>query len=445
MFSGKRVLVLGLARSGIAATKLLLKNGATVVVNEYNGKDKIECYDELIDLGATIICGGHPDYLFEEDFDFVVKNPGIPYKKTFIIRLQERNIPIYSEIELGYQLTKQHQFIAITGTNGKTSTTMLTYEILKSKYYNTHIAGNIGIAYCQLILDEDLLNKKDHIIVLELSNFQLLNIDTFRPHISTIINLSPDHLDYMASLEEYYISKTNIYKNQSELDYFIYNNDDVEIRKYVTKLPTSISTFSIENSKADACVDNDHIIYKNELIVPLSDVKLVGKHNIQNILVAISICKIMGVENEIIRKVITNFRGVEHRIEYVKEIDGVKYYNDSKATNIDSTIVALKSFQSPTILLIGGYEKNLDITLLRSYLTNVKQIIAYGACGLRLGTDLAFENTVYVNQLQDAVTKACESAVTGDIVLLSPTTSSFDQFKNFEERGVFFKECVHKL
>jgi len=211
LFANKKVLIIGAARSGLAAAKLLRHLDAEVVVNEYKDKNSFNEYQELIDLGVSVICGEHPKELFEEDFDFVIKNPGIKYTLWFIERLQERNIPIYSEIELAFQVAKKQHYIAITGTNGKTTTTSLVYDIIKNKYPKiTHTAGNIGRPLCEVVLEENLFDNENHYIILELSNFQLLNIQTFKPAISTIINLTPDHLDYMRSLEEYYYSKTNI-------------------------------------------------------------------------------------------------------------------------------------------------------------------------------------------------------------------------------------------
>ena len=226
MLKGKKVLVLGLAKSGQAAVELLDKMHATITVNEFASREKIACYDDYVNRGIEMVVGGHPDELFERDFEFVVKNPGINYHKPFILRLKERGIPVYTEIELGYQLAKHQNYIAITGTNGKTTTVTLIDKILRDAKHPVSLAGNVGTPYSSLVLENNLLENKNQDVVLEMSNFQLLDIDTFHPHISTIINLTPDHLDYMASLDEYYASKTRIYMNQDQNDYFLENKDD---------------------------------------------------------------------------------------------------------------------------------------------------------------------------------------------------------------------------
>ena len=226
MLKGKKVLVIGLARSGKAAVELLYSLHASITVNEYASQDKIDCYQDYVDRGIEMITGGHPDELFERDFDFVVRNPGINYHKPFLLRLKERGIPVYTEIELAFQVSKPQNYIAVTGTNGKTTTVTLINEILKNDHRQVCLAGNIGTPLSQLLLEHDLIHHSGYDIVLEMSNFQLLDIEKFHPHISTIINLTPDHLDYMASLDEYYASKTNIYMNQDHGDYYIENKDD---------------------------------------------------------------------------------------------------------------------------------------------------------------------------------------------------------------------------
>ena len=235
MLTGKKVLVIGLARSGKAAVKLLQKLNATITINEGKELEKIEGYQAYLDAGIEIVAGGHPDELFERDFDFVVKNPGINYHKPFILRLKERGIPVYTEIELAYQVAKKQHYIAVTGTNGKTTTVTLIYEILKAQYEHVHFAGNIGKPLCDVVLENNLLEEENHYIVIEMSNFQLLDIDKFRPEISTVINLTPDHLDYMASLDEYYASKMRIYENCESDDEVFVNNIDDELYKNIYK------------------------------------------------------------------------------------------------------------------------------------------------------------------------------------------------------------------
>ena len=446
MLKGKKVLVLGLAKSGQAAVELLDHLHADITINEYSPKEKIAKYDEYIDRGFEVICGGHPDELFERDFDFVVKNPGINYKKPFILRLQERNIPIYTEIELGYQFAKPQNYIAVTGTNGKTTTVTLIHDILKDAHKKVHLAGNVGTPYCQIVLENNLLNEGGHDIVLEMSNFQLLNIEKFKPHISTVINLTPDHLDYMDTLDEYYASKMNIYMNQDENDYFIENNDDETLKGYLDRYPRKTQNVSLSlDHHADCEIIDGMIYYKGEKVLGLDEIKIVGRHNVQNMMIAISVCALCDIDLKNIHDTLANFMGVEHRIEYVKELNGVKYYNDSKATNTDASIIALKAFDQPVILLMGGKEKGLDLTEMSSYNGSISTLICFGAAGERFAKDMKHSQTLLVDHLKDAVLKAYEIAKEGDIVLLSPSTSSFDEFSGYEERGRVFKQIVNEL
>lgn len=446
MLTGKKVLVIGLARSGKAAVSLLEKLHATITVNEYASRDKIDCYDEYVSHGIEMIVGGHPDELFERDFDFVVRNPGINYKKTFLLRLKERGIPVYTEIELAYQVSKLQNYIAVTGTNGKTTTVTLINEVLKNAKRKTCLAGNIGTPLSSLVLEDDLIHQDNHDVVLEMSNFQLLDIDHFHPHIATIINLTPDHLDYMASLDEYYASKTRIYMNQDENDYFIENKDDETLQKYLKKYPfhSQSMTFSLHN-EADCMIKNGAIYYQNQYIISLDEIKIVGEHNVQNMMVAICAAALSGVDYTTIHDTLASFTGVEHRIEFVRELDGVKYYNDSKGTNTDATIIALKAFQKPVILLMGGFEKGLDLTEMSHYKDRISALICFGAAKERFAKDMHCPQTYIVDHMRDAILKARDIAEVGDIVLLSPSTSSFDEFKGYEERGRVFKEIVNDL
>ena len=427
MLTGKKVLVIGLAKSGKAAIRLLKKLNATITVNEFQEASKIPEYQQYLDDGIEMITGGHPDELFERDFDFVIKNPGINYHKPFILRLKERNIPVYTEIELAYQVAKKQHYIGVTGTNGKTTTVTLIDKILKGQYQHVHLAGNVGTPLCDIVLDHNLLEEENHYIVIEMSNFQLLDIDTFKPNVSTIINLTPDHLDYMASLDEYYASKTNIYKNTNENDSFVVNLDDSVLDKYLKQypIPCKQTTMSLTNH-ADCMIKDNAIYYQDEFIISLNDIKLVGNHNLQNIMIAICIAKKCGVKNEIINQEIASFIGVEHRIEFVREINGIKIYNDSKATNTDASIIALKAFKQPVILLMGGFDKGLDLKEMSTYNNKIKRLITFGAAVKRFKDEMHVENSICVKNLKEATLEAINHASSGDIVLLSPSTSSFD-------------------
>ena len=445
MLKGKKVLVLGLAKSGRAAVELLDAMHATITVNEFAAKDHIDCYDEYLARGIEMIVGGHPDELFERDFDFVVKNPGINYHKPFVLRLKERGIPVYTEIELAYQVAQMQNYIAITGTNGKTTTVTLIDAILKQSHHLSCLAGNVGIPYSSCVLDNDLLRRDGYDVVLEMSNFQLLDIEKFHPHISTIINLTPDHLDYMASLDEYYASKTRIYMNQDKQDYFIENLDDEILQSYLRKYPVLAQrvTFSL-TQPADCMIQNQAIYYKGNHVIDLDEIKIVGDHNIQNMMIAIIACALSHVSLSDIHDTLASFQGVEHRIEFVREYHGVKYYNDSKATNTDAAIIALKAFKQPVILLMGGHEKGLDLTEMSSYASKISTLICFGEAKERFAREMHVDNTIVVEHMKDAVMKAKEIAGDGDIVLLSPSTSSYDEFSGYEERGRVFKQIVNE-
>lgn len=446
MLTGKKVLVIGLARSGKAAVDLLEKLHATITVNEYASRDKIDCYDDYVSRGFEMIVGGHPNELFERDFDFVVRNPGINYRKPFLLRLKERGIPVYTEIELAYQVAKFQNYIAVTGTNGKTTTVTLINEILKNAQRKVCLAGNIGTPFSSLVLEDDLLHQDNYDVVLEMSNFQLLNIEQFHPHIATIINLTPDHLDYMASLDEYYSSKTRIYMNQDKNDYFIENKDDETLQKYLKKYPFPSQSVSFSLYKeADCMIRNGAIYYQDHHVIDLDEIKIVGEHNVQNMMIAICATVLSGVDFTTIHDTLASFAGVEHRIEFVRELNGVKYYNDSKATNTDAAIIALKAFQKPVILLMGGFEKGLDLTEMSQHQEKISSLICFGAAKDRFAKDMCCPQTYIVEHMKDAILKAREIAVEGDIVLLSPSTSSFDEFKGYEERGRVFKEIVNEL
>lgn len=446
MLTGKKVLVIGLAKSGRAAIRLLNKLNATITVNEFKEAKDIPDYQHYVDMGIEMITGSHPDELFERDFDFVIKNPGINYHKPFILRLKERKIPVYTEIELAFQVAKKQNYIGVTGTNGKTTTVTLIDKILKGQYDNVHLAGNVGTPLCDIVLEHNLLEEENHYIVIEMSNFQLLDIDTFKPYVSTIINLTPDHLDYMASLDEYYASKTNIYKNTDQNDYFVVNLDDSVLSEYLKKYPVPCKQITMSlTDKADCMIKDNAIYYQNEFIIDLSDIKIVGNHNIQNIMIAICIAKKCGVANEVINQEIASFIGVEHRIEFVKEINGIKIYNDSKATNTDASIIALKAFDQPVILLMGGFDKGLDLQEMATYSNKIKRLVTFGAAGKRFKDEMKIENSICVKNLEEAVLEAINHAQPGDIVLLSPSTSSFDEFTGYEQRGRVFKDIVNKI
>lgn len=444
--SGKKVLVVGLARSGMAAIRVLKKLGAEVTLSESKKKDDIKEIGFLNENNVEIV--GQDMAVFERDFDFVVKNPGVPYRSPMMQKLQERNIPVITEIELAYQVAKPQHYIAITGTNGKTTTSTLTYEILRRAFPGkAHLCGNIGIPLCEIVMENGLMEEGGHYIALEISNFQLVNIDKFRPEVATIINLTPDHIDFMGSLDNYYKSKTEVYRNMAGNDVFLLNADDPVVKEYTDRYPVKCAkeSFSTDSQSADCIAKDGYLEIKGENIIPLNAIKIVGKHNLQNVMIAVSAAKAIGISNDVILDAVSSFKGVEHRIEFVREIDGVKYYNDSKGTNTDATITALKAFDRGVILLVGGFEKGLPMDEMKKHLGCVKKIIGFGACGARLVHDLVGEDGIVVTTLDEAVAEANKIAESGDTVLLSPTTSSFDQYTCFEERGDHFKKIINAL
>lgn len=444
--SGKKVLVVGLARSGMAAIRVLKKLGAEVTLSESKKKEDIKEIGFLNENNVEIV--GQNMSVFERDFDFVVKNPGVPYRSPMMQKLQERNIPVITEIELAYQVAKPQHYIAITGTNGKTTTSTLTYEILRRAFPGkAHLCGNIGIPLCEIVMENGLMEEGGHYIALEISNFQLVNIDKFRPEVATIINLTPDHIDFMGSLDNYYKSKTEVYRNMAGNDVFLLNADDPVVKEYTDRYPVKCAkeSFSTDSQSADCIAKDGYLEIKGEKIIPLNAIKIVGKHNLQNVMIAVSAAKAIGISNDIILDAVSSFKGVEHRIEFVREIDGVKYYNDSKGTNTDATITALKAFDRGVILLVGGFEKGLPMDEMKKHLGCVKKIIGFGACGARLVHDLVGEDGIVVTTLDEAVAEANKIAESGDTVLLSPTTSSFDQYTCFEERGDHFKKIINAL
>lgn len=444
--SGKKVLVVGLARSGMAAIRVLKKLGAEVTLSESKKKDDIKEIGFLNENNVEIV--GQDMSVFERDFDFVVKNPGVPYRSPMMQKLQERNIPVITEIELAYQVAKPQHYIAITGTNGKTTTSTLTYEILRRAFPGkAHLCGNIGIPLCEIVMENGLMEEGGHYIALEISNFQLVNIDKFRPEVATIINLTPDHIDFMGSLDNYYKSKTEVYRNMAGNDVFLLNADDPVVKEYTDRYPVKCAkeSFSTDSQSADCIAKDGYLEIKGEKIIPLNAIKIVGKHNLQNVMIAVSAAKAIGISNDVILEAVSSFKGVEHRIEFVREIDGVKYYNDSKGTNTDATITALKAFDHGVILLVGGFEKGLSMDEMKKHLGCVKKIIGFGACGARLVHDLVVEDGIVVTTLDEAVAEANKIAESGDTVLLSPTTSSFDQYTCFEERGDHFKKIINAL
>ena len=447
-FEHKRVLVIGLAKSGVAVAKLLLHQGAMVTVNDRIPLEENPDAKSLIEEGIRVLAGSHPVDLLEEHFDFVVKNPGIPYHNCMVEAAIKKGIPVYTEVEIAYQLL-EGLLIGITGSNGKTTTTTLASLMLKESFPEREVyaAGNIGIPLSQLAEQ----STKEDIYVSELSSFQLMGIDQFKPKIACIVNIFSAHLDYHGTREEYIEAKLQLTKNQTEDDYLVYNADYPELITLIeghtkaTLVPFSRKTVL----EFGACVEGDYICFNGEKVIPVSTIQVPGTQNVENVLAAVAISKLAGATNEGIKKAVQNFHGVKHRTQFVKEVNKRRFYNDSKATNIIATQTALRSFTNQSVVLIaGGLDRGNGFDELVLDLTSVSGIVLYGETKEKLqeAAKLAGVPVVeVVNTLEEATKKAYEISKEDDIILLSPACASWDQFKNFEIRGDEFIRVVENL
>ncbi|MGJ0962061.1 UDP-N-acetylmuramoyl-L-alanine--D-glutamate ligase [Faecalicoccus pleomorphus] len=432
----EKVLVIGAARSGIAVTRLLCKMGYEVYLTD---QKEIAQKEQIQALGVHVFDQGHPDELKEIPYAFVVKNPGIPYRAAFVHYFVKKQVPIYTEIEIAYRYAKNFSYAAVTGTDGKTTVTTLLYEMLKTEK-NALVAGNIGIPLSELALE---YNQKDYAVALELSNFQLLGIESFAPSVCVVTNLAPDHLDYMDSLEDYYQSKMKIYENCKPDAWFIRNVDDEEIRKHAKNIPCEVIDFSLTRQDVALHRDEKYAYLNDTILFKLDDLKIVGGFNCGNAMMAACMAYRMGVSVESIQKVISSFKGVEHRIEYVDTIKGVRIYNDSKATNTHAACAALSAFDQNVILLCGGKDKHISFEDLKQYDQKIKHCFSFGQTKDHFKE--IFTHQTSCETMEEALRKAYDMASKGDVILLSPACSSFDQFKNFEVRGEIFKELVEQL
>lgn len=457
-YQDKNVLVLGAARSGISAAHLLLKLGARVTINDHNvPKQGEDWVDELQSKGVKVIVGGHPDHLLDEGFDLIVKNPGIPYEHPYLQRAIQEGIPIITEIELGYSIAEGNM-IGITGSNGKTTTTTLIGKMIQEDGKETIVAGNIGKVFSEQVQHSSV----NSVIVTELSSFQLKGVHSFRPHIGVLLNIFHHHLDYHGSMEDYVQSKMKMFAQQTDNDYAVLNWDQTLVRNVSEKIQSRIYWFSrlepVSRGAFIAMVDVEGeqkrwIMYRDgdrtETILPVEELLLVGEHNLENVLAAVITAKLAGVSTSSIVQVLRHFRGVEHRLEYVGDKHGVKYFNDSKATNPEATAKALVSFAQPIILIAGGLERGEDFEILIPLLQNhVHALIVYGQTKERLyeiGLRAGVAKVVKVANISEAVRLSSEIAKPGDIVLLSPACASWDMYASFEERGRMFIEAVHTL
>ena len=448
VFEHKRVLVIGLAKSGVAVAKLLLHQGAMVTVNDRIPLEENPDAKSLIEEGIRVLAGSHPVDLLEEHFDFVVKNPGIPYHNCMVEAAMKKGIPVYTEIEIAYQLL-EGLIIGITGSNGKTTTTTLASLMLKESFPEREVyaAGNIGIPLSQLAEQ----STKEDIYVSELSSFQLMGIDQFKPKIACMVNIFSAHLDYHGTREEYIKAKLQLTKNQTEDDYLVYNADYPELITFIEGHTKAILVpFSRKNIlEFGAYVKDRYICFNGEKVILVSTIQVPGTQNVENVLAAVAIAKLAGATNEGIQKAVQNFHGVKHRTQFVKEVNKRRFYNDSKATNIIATQTALRSFTNQSVILIaGGLDRGNGFDELVPDLKAVSGIVLYGETKEKLQEAAKVAGVPVievVNTLEEATKKAYAISKEDDIILLSPACASWDQFKNFEIRGDEFIQVVENL
>ncbi|MBT9779070.1 UDP-N-acetylmuramoyl-L-alanine--D-glutamate ligase [Clostridium sp. MCC353] len=448
----QKVIVAGAGKSGISAAKLLLEIGGEVVLYDGNmNQDPDELKGNFEDSSkVTVVLGDlkRSDLLGVE---LCIISPGIPLEAPFVAVLDDLKIPIWSEIQLAYHCSKG-KLAAITGTNGKTTTTALTGEIMKAYYESVFVVGNIGIPYTEIALS----TEDDTVTVAEVSSFQLETIMDFRPNVSAILNITPDHLNRHHTMENYIQVKESITMNQTEEDVCVLNYEDAVLREFGKSeglLPKVVFFSSSQKLDEGVYLDDDMIIYKHDgkmtQVVDIHELQLLGKHSYENVMAAVAIAVNMNVPMEIISKVVKEFKAVEHRIEFVMERFGVKYYNDSKGTNPDAAIQAIKAMPGPIILIAGGYDKNSEYDeWIEAFEGRVRYMVLIGQTRDKIAECAkahGFTDIMYAEDMAEAVRVCSVYADSGNCVLLSPACASWGMFSNYEERGEIFKECVRNL
>ena len=443
----KKVSVIGAVRSGVGAAKLIKKVGGIPFVSDSGDEEKLKDFlQELKKENIEYETGKHSSRVY--DCEIMVVSPGVPNNAQVLINARKNNIKLISEVELSYHFCKGN-IIAITGTNGKTTTTSLCGHVFNQCGHNAFVAGNIGLAFSEIALDVE----PNEFVALEVSSFQLDLIEAFKPKVAIILNITPDHLNrYDNKVENYAESKQRIYENQDQSDYLILNNDNGEVVKYLKNHKSKSFYFSLEEELVNGCFKkNDRVIFnrdgKNQFSCNVPDIKIKGEHNLANAMAVICAAKIFDLDDRKIIKALHSFEGVEHRLELVREIEGIKFINDSKATNVDSVWYALKSFEEPIFLILGGQDKGNDYEQIKALvLERVNKIYAIGSSAEKIFN--FFHSVVKVEikeSLKDVITTVINEARSGDLVLLSPACASFDMFDNYEHRGRVFKELVNNL
>ncbi|GAB7053784.1 UDP-N-acetylmuramoyl-L-alanine--D-glutamate ligase [Paenibacillus sp. YK5] len=465
-YCGRQVVILGLARSGVAAAKLFHDKGALVTVNDKKERKLCPEADELEALGISVVCGGHPAGLIHEGISLIVKNPGIPYTIEPLKKAAALGIEVVTEVEVAHHICKA-PIIGITGSNGKTTTTTLTGLMLEAGGLKPIVAGNIGRALTEAALEAEA----DNWMVVELSSFQLKGTRSFRPRIGCLLNVYETHLDYHDTMEDYVFSKTKLFANQTEEDTAVLNWDDAVCRKAAGEIKSRVFPFSVRSELSYGMYvsppfgtgeDADSmIVYRDHdgaehPVIAVRELGIPGKHNVENALAASCMALVSGVRTDVIARVLKEFRGVEHRLEYVALKDEVLFYNDSKATNPTATIKSIESFSQDIILIAGGLDRGSDyMELLPAFQQEVKGLVVLGetkekiARVARLAGMSRIKTVDTAKELQDTVAEAVRAAFAmakpGDVVLLSPACASWDMFPSYEERGRMFKQTVHNL
>lgn len=442
MYNNKKIFVLGMARSGYEVAKLLSDYTKHIIVVDGKEQD-LDKVKELENLGIEVVITNNQEELLDATYDYVVKNPGIKLDNPTVLKAEEFNIPVINELEVAYHLLpKNIKIVGITGSNGKTTTTTIIYELLKKGGIKAHLGGNIGYPVSSLVKEV----KEGDTLVLEISGHQLHDMYDFKTDIGVITNLSEVHLDHFGTFENYKYYKSQILRHHTKKDLAIINGNDENVLEVVKNFESKTITFS-SNIKNDLYLKDDTIYYFDESIIETKDIILKGNHNYENMMCGIAVAKEYNIPTSTIKKVLSNFKGVEHRIEFVKEINGRKFYNDSKATNVKSTEIALNSFNNPTILLLGGLDRGHSFEELVPFMKNVKEVVCYGETRYRI-SEFCDRNKFkchVVDTLEEATKLAYNDSNEGDIILLSPACASWDQFESFEKRGELYKQVINSL
>ena len=445
--SGKRVLVVGLGKSGVAAAMFLKDKGARVTVSDAKTEDQLrELMPQLLDRGIVVEAGHHGERTFR-DQDLIVVSPGVPYHEPHLEQARALGVPVIGEVELAARFL-QGPIVAITGSNGKTTTTSLAGEVLAQSGLKTSVGGNIGKPVIEMVGN----STPETWNVLEISSFQLETIETFHPKVAVILNITPDHLDRHRTFEGYVAAKARIFENQGSADFAVLNLDDATCVSLAQRVKAKVIGFSRRQPvQTGAYIKDGKIVYRDgqgeREVLPLSAIPLKGAHNQENVLATVCVAMLAGCKPAQVLQAVSGFRAVEHRLEFVAAINGVEYYNDSKATNVDATIKALESFPGGIHLILGGKDKGSDYGALNELLrARVKRVYTIGAAAGKIEEQISgAASFLHAETLENAVRKASQSAIAGDVVLLAPACASFDQFQSYEHRGRAFKELVQAL